>query len=175
MLCVATQGDLNAAAQAKGLTLATFLASSVDHVRFSKELAFNWQSNSFVSSACRMRCCERDTDGNSMNMSNFDQTRLHGRRKIAARSRGGDVSKGDPKMDGTRRAHEATHVDGDVVSSARRPDTSELRLTDRRKVQTERVLSLDSVMDDMRAILWSDRGDQEPTEIDFVATASAPE
>jgi hypothetical protein len=108
-----------------------------------------------------------------MDMSNFDQTRLHGRRKLVAGSRGGD-SKGGPTMDGTRRVREATHVDGDAVNSARRPDTPELRLSDSRKVQTERVLSLDSVMDDMRAILWSDRGDQEPTEIDFVATASAP-
>lgn len=77
-------------------------------------------------------------------------------------------------MGGTRRVPKATHVDGDAVNSARRPDTPQLRLSDRRKVQTERVLSLDSVMDDMRELLWSDRDDREPTEIDFVATGSGP-
>jgi hypothetical protein len=107
-----------------------------------------------------------------MNMSNFDQTRLHRRRKILAGFRGGGVSKGDPKMDDIRSVREATHIVGGAANSERRHDTSEPPPSVWPKVRTERVLSLDSVIDDMRATLWPERRDHELTETESLPQQS---
>jgi hypothetical protein len=81
------------------------------------------------------------------------------RRKLFGQSVAGP-EQGDAKMDSTRRFQKATHHVGGVAEPARRTDTSEHSLTGRPNAQAERVLSIDAVMNDMRAILWPDRCDK---------------
>jgi hypothetical protein len=72
----------------------------------------------------------------------------------------GERGQDGPKMNDTRIFRQHAHAAADGNSACLR-DTSQPVLSSSPKICTERELSLDSVMDDMRAILWSDRCDQE--------------
>lgn len=65
----------------------------------------------------------------------------------------------------TRRLQDAMYATGDAVERAHRVGLSQPSRSPIPIVRPERVLSLDAVMDDMRAILWPDRYDEESAEI----------
>ena len=78
------------------------------------------------------------------------------------------VTKMDP-----RQFQEQMHVAGDAVDPARRTGLSQPSRSRTPKVRTERVLSLDAVMDDMGTILWPDRCGQVSAEVGLVSTTCA--
>lgn len=75
-------------------------------------------------------------------------------------------------MSDTRRVRQLAHAAPDAANSAHLHETSRSPLSSWWKVKAERVLSLDSVIADMRAILWPESRDQQPAEIEFVTRTS---
>lgn len=72
-----------------------------------------------------------------------------------------------------RQFQEQMHVAGDAVDPARRIGISQASLSRSPKVRPERALSVDAVMEDMRAILWPDRCDQVSAEAGRASTTRA--
>ena len=63
-------------------------------------------------------------------------------------------------MDDARRIRQLTPTADDVAKFGRLHEAYESHLSSRPKVRAARVLSLNSVLDDMRAILWCDSREQ---------------
>jgi TorA maturation chaperone TorD len=76
---------------------------------------------------------------------------------------------------GDRGLQEATDAAGGTAELARRIGSSQPSVLSWSKVPTERVLSVEAVMDVARAILWPDPGGEQPGEIDDVDAARAQE
>lgn len=66
-----------------------------------------------------------------------------------------------------RKVQAVTHVAGDAIEPAHRVDVSQPSMARRPKARAERVLSVEAVMDDARAILWPDLCDERSAEIDL--------
>jgi hypothetical protein len=69
-----------------------------------------------------------------------------------------------------RKNQEATHVAHDATGTARRIGVSQPSISRRPKARAERVLSVEAVMDDARAILWPDLCDERSDASDLDAT-----
>jgi hypothetical protein len=69
-----------------------------------------------------------------------------------------------PTMHNARRVREASHV-AKAAKQGYRNDIS--------KPPSKRMLSMNTVMEDMRTILWPDRSDQECGDIDFTSEDGA--
>jgi DNA-binding transcriptional regulator YdaS (Cro superfamily) len=67
-----------------------------------------------------------------------------------------------------REFQDATDAAGGAAELARRIGISQPSVSSLSKIPTERVLSVEAVMDVARAILWPDPGGEQPGEIDDV-------
>jgi hypothetical protein len=70
-----------------------------------------------------------------------------------------------------RRYQKARHVAGDAAVALDRGDTSPAFPSRAPAIRPERALSVDAVMDDMRAILWPD--DRNPVTAGFDPASNA--
>ena len=73
----------------------------------------------------------------------------------------------------SRKRQEAIHVTGDANEPTRRVGTSQPSISRWPKVRADRVLSVEAVMEEARAVLWPDLGDEEFMEIDDVDATRA--
>jgi hypothetical protein len=72
-----------------------------------------------------------------------------------------------------RKRKDAMHVTNDATESARCVGSLQPSIPHWPKVRAERALSVEAVMNEARAILWPDLGDDQAIEIDVVDTTRA--